>query len=99
MYPFISSAMAMLTLAIIYQSVSDSESAESLQRCAALDAARAAGLATTVPLPTIRPLRWLNTTYWPGVSADSSMIRLFAVSRSRTASTQTSPRVSRLKMS
>jgi len=47
----------MLTLEIIYQSVSDSESAESLQRCADLDVARAAGLATTVPLPTIRPLR------------------------------------------
>jgi hypothetical protein len=57
MYPFISSAIAMLTLEIIYQSVSDSESAESLQRCADFDAARAAGLATTVPLPTIRPLR------------------------------------------
>ena len=47
----------MLTLEIIYQSVSDSESAESVQRCADLDVARAVGLATTVPLPTSRPLR------------------------------------------
>ena len=87
-----------------FQDVSDPTAVESEQPrdelFHSLRVVRAAGLATIVPLLTMRPLSWLKTTYCPGAVAESSMTRLLAVSRSRTASTQTrSPPASRRNMS
>src|SRR5579859_1565345 len=57
-------------------------------------------LVMVVPPPTICPLARLKTTYLPGESAESSMTRRLAASRSHAASTQVrAPNASRLKMS